>query len=87
MVRCPALHGVWQRARLRVSLSEFLEQRNLLAGSRKFEGVPDIWIIDGTKLVVESVFEAVREGQVEESISTVFPPSSTLPCSPKLFSR
>ncbi len=58
----------WSWAKLRVSLSEYPDQKDLLAGSRLPVVVPEIWIDDGNKLMVEAVLESLsgRKSPVEK---------------------
>ena len=49
-----------------VSLASHPDQEELLAGSRKAQVVPVVWILDGTKSMVDSVLQDISEGQVED---------------------
>ena len=67
VLHTPSIHSreAWKGACLRVSLPEYPDQEEYLAGSRRATVVPEVLIVNGTKLMVESVLQDVSEGQVE----------------------
>ena len=66
VLHTPSIHSreAWKGACLRVSLSKYPDQEDHLAGSRRATVTPEVKIVNGTKLMVESVLKEVSEGQV-----------------------
>ena len=62
----PQSRAAWKWARLCVDFTLHPDQREALGHSRKAAVVPDIKIEFGTKHMVESVLEAVHQGQLEK---------------------
>ena len=67
VLHTPSIHSgeAWKGACLRVSRSRYPDQKGHLARSRRAAVVPEVFIENGTKLMVESVLQDVSEGQVE----------------------
>ena len=72
--KSPHSRQAWSRTRLVIFSRQHPDQEHLIAGNRKAAVVSEVWIDGGTKKMVESVLEAISEGQVEDlRISSLFP--------------